>query len=84
MADVNSRRAGRVDFSALCAGGNIGTHSLNENGFLWLATQYGYMGLSCSVSDGVMYLGDFGSLMRYNLGLDDTPPIVAALQKIEK
>lgn len=73
-----------MDFSALCAGGNVSTHSLNENGFLWLATQYGDEGLSCSVSDGVMYLGDSGSLMRYNLGLRDTPPIVATLRKIEK
>lgn len=73
-----------MDFSALSAGGNVGTYSLNENGFLWLATQYGYMGLSCSVSDGAMYLGDSGGLMQYNLGLDDTPPIVATLRKIEK
>lgn len=73
-----------MDFSALCAGGNVGTHLPNENGFLWFATQYGYMGLSCNVSDGAVYLGDSGSLMQYNLGLKDTPPIVATLRKIEK
>lgn len=73
-----------MDFSALCAGRNVGTQSLNENGFLWFATQYGDEGLSCNVSDGAVYLGDSSSLMQYNLGLNDTPPIVATLRKIEK